>query len=319
MTQSTLSPIRSVLSHRGAFLTSLAVGAVLMLGVRSLFVGADGSPAMAQAATTVHHHAEPGHDGHGHDPGDVPSASPEDDGHGSHGNESDADSREGDGPEQDAAGEPKTHGGHEADHAKFVPVLLDLGNAACPVMGGDVDGSTFTEWKGLRVGHCCPGCEKRFRKNPESLLDEVSPKWRNAASAAKAIDAAPSDARKALLEKAAKRWTVVRAPVGAKPVAPAGLLVDVGNEACPVMGGDVDGKTFTEWNGLRVGHCCPGCSKRFLASPEALLDEVAPKWRDAAAAVKAVHDAEGTAKATALTKLGKKWKIVRKPGAERSE
>ena len=98
---------------------------------------------------------------------------------------------------------------------------------------------------------------------------------------------------------------------------PKGVLLQLGNAACPVMGGDVDGKTFTEWNGLRVGHCCPGCSKRFLANPEALLDEVAPKWRDAAKAVKAVKSAKGAARKAALTKLRKTWKVVREPAGEK--
>lgn len=320
MTQPKLSLTRAVANHRGAFLTSLVIGAVLMLGVRSLFVGADGSPTMAEAATATDHHAEPGHEGHAHDA--APTA-PEDEGHGSHGKKKDGDAHDGhgasDGADQEKSGEKKKHDGDAEEEAKFVPVLLDLANSACPVMGGDVNGKTFTEWNGLRVGHCCPGCEKRFLKNPESLLDEVSPKWRDAADAAKAIDAVEGDERKALIKKAAKTWTVVREPVGKKPIEPAGLLIDLGNEACPVMGGDVNGKTFTEWNGLRVGHCCPGCSKRFLANPEALLDEVAPDWRDAAAALKAVNEAKGAAQKKALTKLAKKWKVVREPAAERSE
>ena len=266
---------------------------------------------------------------------------PDEDGHGAHGKKKDKDGKGkdgekkgehdghgsgagdgsggGDGAGGEKSGEKKKSDAPAAGQAKVVPVLLDLGNTSCPVMGGDADGKTYTEWNGLRVGHCCAGCNKRFLKNPESLLDEVSPKWRAAAAAAKAIDAAKGDERKALLAKTAKSWTVVRQPVGnapKAPTAPAGLLVDLGNEACPVMGGDVNGKTFTEWNGLRVGHCCPGCSKRFLANPEALLDEVAPKWRDAAKAIVAVNSAKGAARKTALTKLQKTWKVVREPAAE---
>ena len=86
------------------------------------------------------------------------------------------------------------------------------------------------------------------------------------------------------------------------------------------MGGDVNGKTFTEWKGLRVGHCCPGCTERFLANPEALLDEVAPEWRAALAAVEAVNDAQGAAREKALAALRRNWTVVREPAfAERSE
>ncbi|MDH3590518.1 MAG: hypothetical protein OER88_01475, partial [Planctomycetota bacterium] len=60
-----------------------------------------------------------------------------------------------------------------------------------------------------------------------------------------------------------------------------GLLVDLGNTMCPVMDGDVDGETYFEWNGLRVGFCCPGCDDRFLSDPEGALDKTGAKWRDA--------------------------------------
>jgi hypothetical protein len=333
MTEEARSPLlRAVTEHRGAFVASLVVGAVLMLGVRSLFVDADGAPAMAQAGPGpktgtktgpgTEHHAEPGHEGHAHgDPVAAPAPADED-GHGSHGKKKDADEHGGHeaGGDEESDEKKQDHDGHDVDEAKHVPVLLDLGNASCPVMGGDADGKTFTEWNGLRVGHCCPGCKDDFLENPESLLDEVSPKWRDVAAAAKAIDAAEGDERKALLEKAAKSWTVVRQPVGTAPKEPAGLLIELGNDACPVMGGDVNGKTFTEWKGLRVGHCCPGCTKRFLANPEALLDEVAPEWRAALADVEAVNDAQGAAREKALAALRRNWKVVREPAfAERTE
>ncbi len=31
------------------------------------------------------------------------------------------------------------------------------------------------------------------------------------------------------------------------------------NTHCPVMGGEIDGETFVEWNGNKVGFCCPPC------------------------------------------------------------
>ena len=33
-----------------------------------------------------------------------------------------------------------------------------------------------------------------------------------------------------------------------------GLLLDLENTHCPVLGNPVDGKTYSEWNGLLVGH-----------------------------------------------------------------
>jgi hypothetical protein len=91
-----------------------------------------------------------------------------------------------------------------------------------------------------------------------------------------------------------------------------GLLVDLGNENCPVMGGAVDGKTYEEWNHLRVGYCCPGCDRKFLVDPEGVLDDAGIEWREAAAAVKKYRDASSEHKAHALAAIEKRWKVVRR-------
>jgi rubredoxin len=303
---------RIIGAHTGAFAVSIAVGAVLALGVRSMFAGGGGATPMADAGQPAEHHADAGHEGHGHDAApaatdDKPSGEKNEGAHKGHGAQ---------GAAEDA--EKAGKAGEEPAKSGRVGVLLELGNPLCPVMQGEVNGETFSEWNGLNVGHCCPDCNERFLENPESLLDEVSPKWREAVAAAKAIDAAEGKAREELLAKAEKSWKVVRQPVGKAPEktqTPAGLLIDLANAACPVMGGDVDGAAFTEWNGLRVGHCCPGCGERFLANPEALLDEVAPTWREAVKAVAGVHAAKAKDRTDALARLRTKWKVVREPAA----
>ncbi len=46
---------------------------------------------------------------------------------------------------------------------------------------------------------------------------------------------------------------------------------EVGNSVCPVMGkGVVQGQYF-DWEGYRIGICCPGCESAFRNSPEAYL------------------------------------------------
>ena len=100
------------------------------------------------------------------------------------------------------------------------------------------------------------------------------------------------------------------------PAASKGLLVDLGNEKCPIMGGKPDGSTFSEWNGLRVGHCCPGCVKKFAADPAAALDGASIAWKDAAAAVKKANDAKTPEdRAAALKAIRAKWKVAREPEA----
>ena len=42
-----------------------------------------------------------------------------------------------------------------------------------------------------------------------------------------------------------------------------GRTEEVTNETCPVMGGKVDSKIFTEYEGKKVYFCCPGCISQF--------------------------------------------------------
>jgi hypothetical protein len=95
--------------------------------------------------------------------------------------------------------------------------------------------------------------------------------------------------------------------------APTGFLIDLGNELCPIMKKPVTGKTWSEWNGLRVGHCCPPCIKKFLADPEKALDEAGVEWREAARLVDAVKAANGEERKRLLAEADAKYGIVRMP------
>ena len=91
-------------------------------------------------------------------------------------------------------------------------LLVDLGNATCPVMGGEVDGEHYVEWKGLRVGFCCAGCDRSFLKEPEKALATTQSDWRAALDAVAAWrDAAPG-AKAEALQAIRARWTVLREP-----------------------------------------------------------------------------------------------------------
>ena len=39
-------------------------------------------------------------------------------------------------------------------------------------------------------------------------------------------------------------------------------------KTCPIMGGAIDKKCFTEYKGQKVYFCCPGCKPKFEADPE---------------------------------------------------
>jgi YHS domain-containing protein len=44
---------------------------------------------------------------------------------------------------------------------------------ACPVMGGKVDRSVFTDYQGKRIYFCCSGCVDDFKKNPDKYMKQI--------------------------------------------------------------------------------------------------------------------------------------------------
>jgi YHS domain-containing protein len=44
---------------------------------------------------------------------------------------------------------------------------------ACPVMGGKVDRSVYTDYQGKRIYFCCSGCIDDFKKNPDKYLKQM--------------------------------------------------------------------------------------------------------------------------------------------------
>ena len=43
----------------------------------------------------------------------------------------------------------------------------------CPIKGGDIDKEVFTDYKGMRIYYCCPGCDKTFLKSPDKFLAQM--------------------------------------------------------------------------------------------------------------------------------------------------
>jgi putative hemolysin len=48
-------------------------------------------------------------------------------------------------------------------------------------------------------------------------------------------------------------------------------VVALGNLYCPVMGGEVSTGQHFDWEGFRIGICCPGCGGTFTADPQAYI------------------------------------------------
>jgi YHS domain-containing protein len=44
----------------------------------------------------------------------------------------------------------------------------------CPVMGGKIDSSAYTDIQGQRVYHCCPMCTKKLQADPDKYFEEAA-------------------------------------------------------------------------------------------------------------------------------------------------
>jgi YHS domain-containing protein len=44
----------------------------------------------------------------------------------------------------------------------------------CPVMGGKIDSSAYTDIQGQRVYHCCPGCSKSLKADPDKYFKKAA-------------------------------------------------------------------------------------------------------------------------------------------------
>lgn len=42
--------------------------------------------------------------------------------------------------------------------------------AKCPVLGGNIDKSVFTDYEGKRIYFCCAGCIDKFKKDPKKYM-----------------------------------------------------------------------------------------------------------------------------------------------------
>lgn len=53
-----------------------------------------------------------------------------------------------------------------------------------------------------------------------------------------------------------------------------GVLLESVQKKCPVMGGDIDKKVFTDYKGRRIYFCCGGCIEKFKKNPEKYLRKI---------------------------------------------
>ena len=44
----------------------------------------------------------------------------------------------------------------------------------CPVMGGKIDSTAYTDIQGHRIYHCCPGCSGKVVKDPDTYFKQAA-------------------------------------------------------------------------------------------------------------------------------------------------
>ncbi len=65
---------------------------------------------------------------------------------------------------------------------------------------------------------------------------------------------------------------------------PAGAATQIAQKTCPVMGGPINPKVFTDYNGRRIYFCCPACVEKFKTDPEKYIAKVDEELKGAAPA-----------------------------------
>ena len=43
----------------------------------------------------------------------------------------------------------------------------------CPVMSGAINKEFFTDYNGMRIYFCCPGCDAAFKEDPEKYIEQM--------------------------------------------------------------------------------------------------------------------------------------------------
>ncbi|MHC4632707.1 MAG: YHS domain-containing protein [Planctomycetota bacterium] len=79
-------------------------------------------------------------------------------------------------PTEMSADTMQGHEGHE--HAAMMEkpaeaVAAVVEQTTCPIMGGAIDKAVFVEYQGKKVYFCCPGCEDKFKEDPEKYIAKL--------------------------------------------------------------------------------------------------------------------------------------------------
>lgn len=129
-------------------------------------------------------------------------------------------------------------------------------NELCPISKQQIDGRTFTDHAGSRVGFCCGGCVPAFNAWDDQRRDRF-------------VEAA-------LAGKDGRRDTDERQHGDPPPDEPT-LSTAYALDTCPVSGmelGSMGEPVVKRYNGREVRFCCDGCIDAFEDDPESHWREI---------------------------------------------
>jgi YHS domain-containing protein len=63
----------------------------------------------------------------------------------------------------------------DQDSAQAAPAELHA-QTVCPVMGGKIDSTQYTDIQGQRIYHCCPMCSAKLKADPDKYFKEAAVK-----------------------------------------------------------------------------------------------------------------------------------------------
>lgn len=64
--------------------------------------------------------------------------------------------------------------GEEKQEAKKEAPVELKNQTLCPVMGGKIDSTVYTDIQGQRVYHCCPMCSAKLKKDPDTYFKKAA-------------------------------------------------------------------------------------------------------------------------------------------------
>lgn len=135
---------------------------------------------------------------------------------------------------------------HASEEPQAKPKAQQAVNKTCPIGKEPIDGKTFANYKGKRIGFCCPGCDKKFL----------------------AWDDAKKDAFLARVERSGNSNARPPASESGDPYVLATCVVS--GEPLGSMGEPI----VRNVNGREIRLCCKGCIKKFDADQAGYIKKI---------------------------------------------